>query len=477
VSTRLRSSLIWHEAKVPKTAHLLAAPRGLESVAPPTDTTREKPDFQVPVAPRERAISFLHIGSEIEHALMVQYLYAAYSLSEKQDTEQRRALVKKWKAVILEIAREEMGHLATVQNMLTLIGGALCFEREDYPIVDPELWPFPFELEALTKNSLGKYVLAEMPSEEVLAKLNLTEEFEEIKRRVKVDDQISVNRVGLIYEEILLLFTAGPMIQGPIIPNVNDPRPFVATIDIQSDSLHYQANPNAWGLGYKQILIEVAYDRPSALDALQKVSIQGEGPLGVDDTDLQEEFEKSHCYRFLSIYREFPEQEEWSPAGPVASNPTTNPHVPDRERLIEGEASKWASLSNLRYRMLLLYLKHSFYIESPAGSQLRSPRGALVSWTFGEMYNLRTLAEILMSMPLKPASPKMAGPPFEMPYTLALPSRNANRWRAHRDLLMASISLIDLLLETPGQVQEKYLRALRAADQTALDQVAALIGA
>ena len=92
------------------------------------------------------------------------------------------------------------------------------------------------------------------------------------------------------------------------------------------------------------------------------------------------------------------------------------------------------------------------------------------------MYNLRTLSEVLMNMPLKPLSPKMAGPPFEMPYTLALPSRNANRWRAHRDLLMASISLIDLML-TPGQVQEKYLRALRASDQTALDQVTALIGA
>jgi hypothetical protein len=28
----------------------------------------EKPDFEWPVAPLERTISFLHIGSEIEHA-------------------------------------------------------------------------------------------------------------------------------------------------------------------------------------------------------------------------------------------------------------------------------------------------------------------------------------------------------------------------------------------------------------------------
>jgi hypothetical protein len=63
-----------------------------------------------------------------------------------------------------------------------------------------------------------------------------------------------------------------------------------------------------------------------------------------------------------------------------------------------------------------------------------------------------------------------------MPYSLALPGRNADRWRSHRDLLSASIALIDRMLQ-PGQTQERYLRALRVSDQTALQQVTALIGA
>lgn len=471
MSARLRSRLTWQEAAAPE-APVKARTLGRFGVQKPKETAV----FAMPMAPRERAIALLHLGSEVEHSLMVEYLYAAYSLDECQETEHRRDLVKRWRAMVLEIAREEMGHLASVQNILTLIGGPLCFEREDYPIIDPNLWPFPFELEPLTKDSLAKYVLTEAPSDKVLAKLHLTDEIDQIKKRLKTDEHLTVNRVGAIYGDILDLLTEGPMIQGPIVPGV-DVHPFVATADIQADSRPFQVDPSAWGLGYKEILIEVASDRQGARDALSKVSIQGEGPMSADDDKLPTEFARSHFGRFLAIYRDFPEQSEWSPARPVATNPSTNPQVPDKQhRLIAGEAAPWAALANLRYRMLLLYLKHSFYIEAPPLHPTRSPRGALVSWIFGEMYNIRSLSEILMGMPLRPGSSLRAGPPFELPYTLSLASRSANRWRAHRDLLMASIELVDKM-RTPGQTQERYLRALRSADRTALDQIEVLIGA
>lgn len=431
----------------------------------------------MPSAAHESAIAFLHVGSEIEHALMVQYLYAGYSLDENQPEARHRALVKKWKASVLEIAREEMGHLATVQNVLTLIGGPLCFERDDYPIIAPELWPFPFDLEPLTKTSLGKYVLAEAPDHRVLAVLKLTEEIHEIKRRVAGDEHIAVNRVGEIYGKILKLFTEGPMVQGPSVCGAVEPFSFVATADIQADSLPYQVNPNAWGLGYKRVLIEVAHDRNSALAALTKVSVQGEGPITAKDEDVPKQVAGSHFMRFLEIYREFPEQTEWSPARRVATNPTTNRHAPHaNERLVKGEAKPWAALLNLRYRMLLLYLKHSFYIEAPAGHPGRSPHAALVSWAFGEMYNLRSLAEILMALPLRPGSDQMAGPPFEMPYTLSLPTRSVNRWRAHRDLLRASMAHVDHMLEK-AIPEERYLRGLQAMDATTLEQIEVLVGA
>ena len=434
----------------------------------------ETPDFDMPMAPRDKAIGLLIIGSEVEHALMAQYLYAGYSLDECQPDEEKRRAVKKWRAMILEIAREEMGHLATVQNLLTVIGGPLCFDRDDYPIQDADLWPFPFELERLTKTSLAKYVLAEMPSEKVLAQLHLTEEIDEIKRRLKAED-IEVHRVGRIYDRITEMFTAGPMVEGPPVPGITTPHPFIATADIQSSSLKFQVNPSAWGLGYQQILIETAHDRDSALKAVELIAVQGEGAT------VEKDLHKSHFGRFLSIYREFPEENEWHPSHKVARNPTTNPEVDNPHRRLQGKACVWASLCNLRYRMLLMYLKHSFYIEAPADFPSRSPRGALVSWAFGEMYNIRSLSEILMTLPLAPGSSILAGPPFEMPYSLALPVRSADRWRSHRDLLTASIELVAGMVASAQAQGDRgyagYLQALVTTDQTTLEQVTALIGA
>lgn len=407
---------------------------------------------------------------------MVQYLYGAYSLNENQEKPEHRALVRSWRSVIAEIAREEMGHLASVQNTLTLIGGPICFEREDYPIIQPDLWPFPFELEALTKDSLAKYVLAEAPSDEVLAKLGILEEINAIKRRLHLEEGVSVNRVGLLYGAILQLFTEGPMIQGPIISGAPEPFPFVATADIQADSVPYQVSASAWGLGYKELLIRTAKDRTSVLDALTAVSVQGEGPLDPKDPDLEKTYRTSHFGRFLEVYRRFPEPGEWQPSHNVATNPTTNKTAP-KERIIEGEAARWAALANLRYRMLLMYLEHSFHIEAPTTHPTRSPRGALVTWAFGEMYNLRSLSEILMTMPLAPGSDKNAGPPFEMPYTLSLATRAVNRWRGHRDLLIASRRLVEEMRLKDGGRHERYLTALLSADRTAQDQIEALIGA
>ncbi|MBV8510982.1 MAG: hypothetical protein JO289_12530, partial [Xanthobacteraceae bacterium] len=74
----------------------------------------------------EYVLVLLQIGASIEHALMVQYLYAAYSLADTEPA-------KRWRETLLAIAREEMGHLLTVQNILTLLGGPFNLDREEFP--------------------------------------------------------------------------------------------------------------------------------------------------------------------------------------------------------------------------------------------------------------------------------------------------------------------------------------------------------
>src|SRR5438876_872809 len=87
------------------------------------------------LTPRDEAVYLLHAAAEVEHALMVQYLYAAYSLDPTSPslTPDQKTAVGLWQQEIVQIAREEMGHLACVQNLLRLLGGAGSFEREEFP--------------------------------------------------------------------------------------------------------------------------------------------------------------------------------------------------------------------------------------------------------------------------------------------------------------------------------------------------------
>lgn len=47
---------------------------------PATDDSSANLGLNISSCPRETAIYLLHIAAEVEHALMAQYLYAAYSL-------------------------------------------------------------------------------------------------------------------------------------------------------------------------------------------------------------------------------------------------------------------------------------------------------------------------------------------------------------------------------------------------------------
>ena len=482
MNKRLTRHLVWTEPAAAAEAAPSTALKGAAPSAAPgrhltalrtgrAEAAEAQPNLDVFMAPHERAVYLLHVGAEIEHALLVQYLYAGYSLGGPHLTDPGQIrLARKWRDTVLEVAREEMGHLVTVENLLTLIGGPLSFEREDYP-TPKDLYPFPFELEPLTKRSLGKYVLCEMPDKKTLRKLKLEGEIEEIEKYVGAEGEPQVNRVGLVYSAIADLFTAPTVPQEP--PKV--PPVFVASSDIQSGSLRFQVRRDEWGLWYKDLLIETATDRKSALAAIRAISVQGEGSdLGPDP---KKQLWESHFGKFLAIYREFPDEDGWRPARNVARNPTTDPEAtPARRRITNPRALLWAGLLNLRYRMLLTYMEHSFRIEAPAKASGRTPRGLLVSWAFGEMYNIRSITEILMATPMRAGGDLMAGPPFEMPYSLTLADRDADRWRTHRDLILASQQYVDELERYDGGDHEVYLKGLRGANESALEQVLMLIG-
>ena len=76
-------------------AKVLAAPASLQ--IPPEFT------------PRQYAILLLTVAAEIEHSLMLEYIYSAYSLGGPQTPVDQRERVSQWRETILGVAKEEMG--------------------------------------------------------------------------------------------------------------------------------------------------------------------------------------------------------------------------------------------------------------------------------------------------------------------------------------------------------------------------------
>jgi len=103
-------------------------------------------------------IRLLKEASEIEHSLMIQYLFAAFSLKPKY-----QALVgspEPGSNGLLSIAIQEMQHLASVNKLLVALGSSPNLDQQDFPH-EPDIYPFPLNLERLSRSSLARYAYVE----------------------------------------------------------------------------------------------------------------------------------------------------------------------------------------------------------------------------------------------------------------------------------------------------------------------------
>jgi len=456
------------EFRRPKAALLMAAAPALEAVFG-ADTQQAILEPFVPrLAPRDEAVYLLHATAEVEHALMVQYLYASYSL-------QSTAPANDWADRIFRIAVEEMGHLACMQNVLLVLGGPINFEREDFPFRSG-LYPFPFSLEPLTLGSLAKYIGAERPA--IIADPALDMLYHsEIEPLTRADDDEPVNRVGAVFERLLHLF------REPTGVPADDPSPPLQDEDFHTDVGPALATRNEWGDSLGAIILGPAPDqigtpqaaRTAVRDVLTRVAQQGEG-YPSPSSGL------SHFDRFIAIWKEyrqhFPQSPvndtgPGSPARPVPTDPTTNTSV-GRQAIRNERSLRWARLFNLRYRMLLAVLQHYFEFLDPF-----TYRQKLSGWAFDEMGHVRDIAGKLMNRPLGAnALADRAGPPFELPYTLEMPDRERDRWRTHRDIVDASIQLCEELVQdepTSPLGDKEFLTALLSEDRIRREQLTRLM--
>lgn len=454
-------------------------------------------------------VLLLHIASGIEHALMVQYLYAAYSLDPQRAPASKRKHVAHWQQSILTIAREEMGHLMSVQNVLTLLGGPLSFEREDLPWDSP-YYPFPFRLEPLSLGSLACYVFTEMPMRPDDDELTARERdaiIARVKNHVRDHDQragrVSDERqrphhVGKLYERII-----------SIIGDVS----LIPETAFQTSTYASQANFDAWGRNYRgglppevaalydkseagrekqkrevpnwkydaHVLIEPMPTRQAAVVSLKTLAGQGEARHLLPE-QRRSRHEPSHFDRFLEIYRQFESEVDasWSPSRPMVANPIvpvagSAPPQTQFTTITNRRSAQWATLFNLRYRMLLGFLGHTMRLSRVGYAERPNLAGSVMHRVFAEMYNVKALASLLIRRPVADvADPLRAGPPFQLPYTLVLPIVDDDCWRLHRDLLAEATSIAGRLRseasDEPAVAADEtaYLQSQVAADAQTL---------
>jgi hypothetical protein len=93
-------------------------------------------DQPIVVEHRKELTYLLCQAAELEHSLMAQYLFAAFSLRSEPGpglTADQLEVVERWRKVILAISAEEMLHWALVQNLLIAVGSAPYVSRPHMP--------------------------------------------------------------------------------------------------------------------------------------------------------------------------------------------------------------------------------------------------------------------------------------------------------------------------------------------------------
>lgn len=353
---RHQLSISEHDALRSVTGRLLLVATRLAGPTP-SDLDHDIHLPELAATPLEKAVRLLRVASQIEHALMVQYLYAGYSFQPTQRE-------------ITNVAIEEMSHLMTVQNLLRLIGQPPHLYRQDYGPPrneDERLFPFDLRLEPLSHVSLAKYIVAESPASlppgvdpGILA---------HIVELATGPAHEPINRVGTLYALLGAVFGSQQLLLelaatgDPWYVAVNQLAAEAAGFYGGRDSLHLsdsafqatstsdQASDQDWDRSVERDIdefrVHVVANRREALEALRDIGLQGEGPSVVAT-------ETAHFRRFYDLFLRF-----FGPDGMGTNPPPGVKSVPAGSRIVLDEGGsgdnvishpttmRWARLADL----------------------------------------------------------------------------------------------------------------------------------
>ncbi|EMF00857.1 hypothetical protein H340_08941 [Streptomyces mobaraensis NBRC 13819 = DSM 40847] len=398
----------------PKARLLLAYLRNQQAGIRPPLAVPAPPTAPPPITTRGRLWAVLKQAATLELAVMLQYLYAAFSLPTHGAG---RVLVRRglWtprqlelvcgqggatlddgiRGGLLNVAREEMIHFLLVNNIIMALGEPFHVPVIDFGTLNGRLpVPLDFALEGLSIGSVQRYIAVEQPA-------GLTPELRQEGTPHappaphpgawgSISELYAAIREGLRRVPDLFLVEKG-----------------------RGGGEHHLFLRESVNTAHPDYQLEVD-DLASALFAVDLITEQGEGGSGAAPPP-----ETSHFETFLRIGELLTTERApgphgrllpWDPAYPVLRNPTLGTGDAAKDPVTDLEARAVARLFNQAYELMLRLMVQHFG-ESADGSLRRSKlMNASIDVMTGIM---RPLAELLVTMDSGRRG-RTAGPTFEL---------------------------------------------------------------
>jgi hypothetical protein len=363
---------------------------------------RAEPEAPFVIEHREALIYMLCQAAELEHGIMCQYLFAAFSLKQRTDeglTPEQVEAVTRWRRTISHVATEEMLHLALVQNVLSAIGAAPHLTRPNLP-APARHYPAGVSLTLVPfgEQALQHFMFLERPEGMAL------------EGATGID--------APVHEAVPL------MAEGDIVPQLQD----FATVghlyrSIEQGLVHladkfgernlFVGPPRAQATStdFRWPELVAVTDQASAQRALDTILEQGEGARG--------HWEAAHFGQFVEILEEYRRMctanPAFDPVRPVIFAKVRRGEHDDSSPLIgDRVTSQSTDLFNVSYEILVQILERYFAHTEETDEQLATLARAAVTLMSGV---LRPLGELITTLPVGPEHPgRTAGPSFELFY-------------------------------------------------------------
>jgi len=359
------------------------------------------PEAPFVIEHREALIYMLCEAAELEHGIMCQYLFAAFSL--KQAAEEglsgaELAATTRWRKQVSHVATQEMLHLALVQNMLSAIGAAPHLVRPNLP-APASHYPAGVQLALLPfgERALRHFMFLERPEgmdlddADGLAAIGRAAPL--VSERDIVPRGQDFATIGHLYRSIEAGFAHLAELHGEDWLFVGPPR-------AQATAEHF---------GWPELV--AVTDLASARRAIGEILEQGEGPRG--------HWRDAHFGQFVSILDEYQQLTESSPGfEPVRPVMAANVRPPERDAEVpligDPLTARVTDLFNVVYEILLQVFERFFAHTEETDAQLKT----LADATIGLMLRvIKPLGDLITSLPAGEAHPGMtAGPSFELFY-------------------------------------------------------------